>query len=371
MPLHVVDGIGDPLGWLRDPLPVREAALRLANDAGRGNSSYQNYDDKITAAAVDWLKARAASSAGGKPWVLFVSLVCPHFPLIARPEWYDLYPEDKVPLPALYDAAERQPDHPYIAAIRECQIYDRAFDDGEIAARARRLFRARQLCRRQCRQADAARSPRPVSPTRRGCSIRRPRRQSRHAPAVGQIDDVRGIGRGADDPRRARGAARLRLPRAGVAGRCLPDDRRMRRRCRRIPTTATCPAPRCSTWRAARRRGARSCQRIPRDRRGDRRLHDPQGSVQIRLLRRHAAAAVRPRRRPAGDAAIWRASRAIRGSSPIARRSCAGSSIPTPPTRWRRPTSGRASPRSAGARRSSQRGSFGYSPAPGTKPVYN
>jgi hypothetical protein len=31
MPLHVVDGIGDPLGWLRDPLPVREAALRLAN----------------------------------------------------------------------------------------------------------------------------------------------------------------------------------------------------------------------------------------------------------------------------------------------------------------------------------------------------
>ena len=36
MPLHVVDGIGDPLGWLRDPLPVRRAALRLANDAGRG-----------------------------------------------------------------------------------------------------------------------------------------------------------------------------------------------------------------------------------------------------------------------------------------------------------------------------------------------
>ncbi len=30
MPLHVVDGIGDPLGLLRDPLPVRKAALRLA-----------------------------------------------------------------------------------------------------------------------------------------------------------------------------------------------------------------------------------------------------------------------------------------------------------------------------------------------------
>jgi choline-sulfatase len=126
MPLHVVDGIGDPLGWLRDPLPVRRAALRLANDAGRGNSSYQDYDDRITAAAVDWLKAHAAS-AGKKPWVLFVSLVCPHFPLIARPEWYDLYPEAEMPWPALYAEAER-PDHPYVAAIRECQIFDKGFD---------------------------------------------------------------------------------------------------------------------------------------------------------------------------------------------------------------------------------------------------
>jgi choline-sulfatase len=88
-PLHVVDGIGDPFGLLRDPLPVRKAGLRLANDAGRGNSTYQDYDDRITDAAVDWLKSQAPAYCD-KPWVLFVSLVCPHFPLVARPEWYDL-----------------------------------------------------------------------------------------------------------------------------------------------------------------------------------------------------------------------------------------------------------------------------------------
>src|SRR5947199_5949845 len=130
MPLHVVEGIGDPLGWLREPLPVRKAALRLAKEAGPGNSNYQDYDERITAAAVDWLKERAAKRPG-KPWVLFVSLVCPHFPLIARPEWYDLYPEDKVPRPALYEPAER-PDHPYVAAMRECQIYDKGFDEKKL-----------------------------------------------------------------------------------------------------------------------------------------------------------------------------------------------------------------------------------------------
>jgi len=106
---------------------VRKATLRLAKDAGRGDSSYQDYDQKITDAAVAWLHARAKSPAD-KPWALFVSLVCPHFPLIARPEWYDLYPESEVPLPPLYGAAER-PNHPYVAAFRECQIYDRGFAD--------------------------------------------------------------------------------------------------------------------------------------------------------------------------------------------------------------------------------------------------
>src|SRR5205085_6645789 len=126
MPLHIVDEIGDPLGWLRDPLPVRKSALKLAADAGRGDSHYQQYDDKITAAAISWLQARARRRSG-KPWVLFVSLVCPHFPLIARPEWYERYADAALPRPALYD--DPGPDHPYIAALRTCQVYDQSFDE--------------------------------------------------------------------------------------------------------------------------------------------------------------------------------------------------------------------------------------------------
>ena len=63
------------------------------------------------------------------------------------------------------------------------------------------------------------------------------------------------------------------------------------------------PARRIAVRRRARHRAApNDLVRVPRRRRGDRRLHDPQGPVQVRLLRRHAAAAVRPRHRPAGDA---------------------------------------------------------------------
>jgi choline-sulfatase len=130
MPLHVVDGVGDLLGLIRDDLPVRTAALKLAEEAGPGDSSYQRYDDAITAAAQRWLRDEAPKHRD-KPWVLFVSLVCPHFPLKSRETFYRLYPEDAVPWPALYAPSER-PDHPYIAALRRCMVYDEAFDEVKV-----------------------------------------------------------------------------------------------------------------------------------------------------------------------------------------------------------------------------------------------
>jgi len=130
MPLHVVNGVGDPSGLLRRPLVPRRGALKLASQAGRGDSDYQRYDEEITNAAERWL-CEVAPRHGGKRWVLFVSFVCPHFPLIARPRWYDLYPEERVPRPRFY-AEDERPDHPYIAALRECQIYDKGFDEARL-----------------------------------------------------------------------------------------------------------------------------------------------------------------------------------------------------------------------------------------------
>ena len=74
--MHVVDGVGWPIGLLRENPPAYDGASELAADVGRGDSSYTDYDRAITAAAEDWL-----SQPRDVPWTAFVSLVSPHYPL--------------------------------------------------------------------------------------------------------------------------------------------------------------------------------------------------------------------------------------------------------------------------------------------------
>jgi len=125
MPLHVVDGVGDVLGSIRPELPIRESVRDLADELGPGESSYAQYDRDIAEAAEQWL-SEAAARPNGKPWVLFVSFVEPHFPLIAPPQFYALYDAQSLPVPAMYAESER-PDHPFIQAMRRCMNYDRHF----------------------------------------------------------------------------------------------------------------------------------------------------------------------------------------------------------------------------------------------------
>jgi len=126
LPLHIVNGVGDLLGLIRDELPVRPGSKRLGPEAGRGESEYTHYDRDIAATTQQWLKNEAPKYRD-KPWVLYVGFVSPHFPLIAPPQFYDLYPEDKVPWPEMYAPGER-PRHPFIEAMRKCLCYDDEFD---------------------------------------------------------------------------------------------------------------------------------------------------------------------------------------------------------------------------------------------------
>lgn len=126
LPLHVVGGVGDLLGLIRDELPRRQGALKLGPEAGRGETEYTRYDRSIAEAAARWLE-REAPKHRDRPWALYVGFVSPHFPLIAPPQFYDLYPESEVPWPPMYDRAQR-PRHPFLEAMRACFCYDEPFD---------------------------------------------------------------------------------------------------------------------------------------------------------------------------------------------------------------------------------------------------
>ncbi len=125
LPMHVIEGIGDVKGLIRDDIPRRNGYDKLAKIAGPGESPYTRYDREIAAAAQAWLR-REAPRQGARPWALFVSFVCPHFPLIAPPEFYDRYPLGQIPLPKQYRQDER-PEHPYLRDYDACVAYDAGF----------------------------------------------------------------------------------------------------------------------------------------------------------------------------------------------------------------------------------------------------
>jgi len=127
IPLHVVEGLGDLMGLVRDDLPVRGGSYKIARSAKMGESEYTDYDRNITDLAVRWLQDEASKS-GDKPWTLFVSWVCPHFPLTAPEEFFKLYPLDQVPWPKQHDKAER-PQHPYLLDYAGSLNYDDYFDE--------------------------------------------------------------------------------------------------------------------------------------------------------------------------------------------------------------------------------------------------
>jgi choline-sulfatase len=135
VPMQVVEGKGDLLGLIRDDLPVRGAAYKMARMAGPGESPYTQYDREIAARAQIWLHDEARKYRD-KPWVLFVSFVAPHYPLTAPPEHFYRYFEDpELPMPLFYERQER-PDHPFIRDYARAFNFDDYFENPTDVRRA-------------------------------------------------------------------------------------------------------------------------------------------------------------------------------------------------------------------------------------------
>lgn len=110
-PMHIVDGIGDLRSCVKRPMAPPFKSSKTASEIGPGESSYTQYDRDITGRTCEWLRDNGGP-ANGKPWVLFTSLVCPHPPHIAPPEFYEMYPTASLPAPKL--SQPDAPTHPWI-----------------------------------------------------------------------------------------------------------------------------------------------------------------------------------------------------------------------------------------------------------------
>src|SRR5262245_14592179 len=100
IPMHITGGVCMVQLSIRkqfpDFTPPPRKRATIAEASGVGESEYTRYDRRVADIAVQWLREAAGAT---RPWVLFVSLVTPHFPLIAPKEFFDLYPVEAMPDP--------------------------------------------------------------------------------------------------------------------------------------------------------------------------------------------------------------------------------------------------------------------------------
>lgn len=126
-PLHVVNGIGDPFGCLRSNPPVRHRRGGI-NSAGAGDTTYQQYDIRNAEKAEEWLDNHAEDD---KPWVLFLSFVCPHPPYKVAQEYLDLFDPDELPRPPQWKQ-EEWPTHPHYQYMRKYFDAEKQHTDAQI-----------------------------------------------------------------------------------------------------------------------------------------------------------------------------------------------------------------------------------------------
>ncbi len=85
--------------------------MQTVKESGVAHATFQiDYDDEVGFAANRWLFDVARDKARGNdaPFAMVVSFIHPHDPYVARPEWWNLYTDDEIDLPAFVPALEDQ-----------------------------------------------------------------------------------------------------------------------------------------------------------------------------------------------------------------------------------------------------------------------
>lgn len=118
-PIHILNGVGWMQALLRKPVEPYEMAYELAEMLGAGETSYTDYDRKIADEAVAWLSNPVRKAEN---WCAFVSMLSPHFPLMAPEAFYRLYDPK-----ACESGPDDVPDHPILREIAGIFDHDRYF----------------------------------------------------------------------------------------------------------------------------------------------------------------------------------------------------------------------------------------------------
>lgn len=127
LPMHVVGGHGMVWASIRNPYRPRPEGVRMLGERiGPGESSYTQYDRDVTARSVQWL--RESAERRNEPFVLYVGLVAPHFPLVVPQAFFDLYPLDRLPEPKL-QPANGYVRHPWVQEYAEFMPNEERFRD--------------------------------------------------------------------------------------------------------------------------------------------------------------------------------------------------------------------------------------------------
>lgn len=127
-PMHIHEGVGSV--WMLDRSATArqsERASHLLRPIGAGESKYNVYDRLVADDAVAWLKGR---SGGPEPWVLYVGLVAPHYPLTVAQRYLDLYRDVDIGMPRLHPRLGTK-RHPWVEAMADYMPIDESLSDDE------------------------------------------------------------------------------------------------------------------------------------------------------------------------------------------------------------------------------------------------